>query len=218
MAATRGAPGRSAGDLHISTAAPCSLSTSARVPAATRLSVTAGGLRDCADGRVSRGFFLRLHLGLGYGSLTGSGSYSGTATIAGSGVSVGVALGGGVAENLALYGTIFMSSFGNADSGSNTGTDASLGGYAVGVVYYFMPINVYVSGAGGVAGMGRFDSQGKLIDSSNIGLGFDGIVGKEWRVSRHWGLGKSYDGLPSSESGPLDQILAKLASVGTTMS
>ena len=127
--------------------------------------------------------------GLGYGSLTGSGSYSGTTTIAGSGVSVGVALGGGVAENLALYGTVFVSSFGDANSGSNTGTDASLGGYAAGVVYYFMPINVYVSGAVGVAGMGKFDSQGKLIDSSNIGLGFDGIVGKEWRVSRHWGLG-----------------------------
>jgi hypothetical protein len=138
---------------------------------------------------VHRGLFLRLHFGLGYGSLTGSGSYSGTTTIAGSGVSVGVALGGGVAENVALYGTIFVSSFGDANSGSNTGTDASLGGYAVGVVYYFMPINVYTSGAVGVAGMGKFDSQGKLIDSSNIGLGFDGIVGKEWRVSRHWGLG-----------------------------
>ena len=64
-----------------------------------------------------------------------------------------------------------------------------MGGFGAGVVYYFQPINLYLSGAIAAVNLESQDSTGNTTYQSNFGPGFQGMVGKEWWVSPHWGLG-----------------------------
>ncbi|MFL5307720.1 MAG: hypothetical protein ACJ8F1_21050 [Polyangia bacterium] len=142
-----------------------------------------------SPGNIHDGFFLRLHLGGGFTDIKGNGL-----EISGGSVSLGVALGGALAENLILFGNFFLSVADTPDVKGSGPTftssgSATLGGFGVGLTYYFMPVNVYLSGA--LAGMifEMDNSDGSKLYSSNFGLGFQGMVGKEWWVSPEWGLG-----------------------------
>jgi hypothetical protein len=140
-----------------------------------------------------QGFFLRLHLGGGSSSYTGSGP-AGSTYIAGGNLSFGIALGGTVAPNLALFGNYFVSVAGSA-SASGTDTrfattgDAGIDGFGAGAVYYFEPINLYLSAAVAAAFLVIDDKQQKMIDETDTGIGFEAMVGKEWWISQHWGVG-----------------------------
>jgi len=142
-----------------------------------------------SPGNVHDGFFLRLHLGGGFTDVKGNG-----VEISGGSVSLGVALGGALAENLILFGNFFLSVADTPDfkQGGVTGTSsgsATLGGFGLGLAYYFMPVNVYVSGALAAMIFEMDDSDGNKLYASDAGLGFQGMVGKEWWVSPEWGLG-----------------------------
>jgi hypothetical protein len=146
-------------------------------------------------GPIHRGFYLRMHLGLGFTSLTGSGSSVPTTVLHGPGAGVGIALGGGVAPDLAIYGNLFASiandpevTTGGIDGGKSPGSVA-LRGFGCGVAYYLEPLNIYLSGALALMTMQREDGQGNVTDQSDTGFGLDAMVGKEWWVSPHWGLG-----------------------------
>jgi hypothetical protein len=143
---------------------------------------------------VHAGFFLRLHFGLGLSSYSSSGGSGSSTQISGSGVSLAVALGGGILPNLALFGTFFETVAGQPSTTTDRtdliGTGgAALGGLGLGAVYYVEPLNLYVSGA--IAGTAVIieDAKGKTLDETNGGIGFEGMVGKEWWVSQHWGVG-----------------------------
>jgi hypothetical protein len=61
--------------------------------------------------------------------------------------------------------------------------------YGVGATYYFMPNNLFASGS---AGLGQFritDDSNNTITDTNIGFSFQVMIGKEWWVSKKWGLG-----------------------------
>ena len=109
-----------------------------------------------------------------------------------------VAVGGAVAPNLALFGNFFVSGPTNPKVSSNgystdsTG-DALVGGFGAGVVYYFMPVDIYLSGAVAAVNFQATDSTGKTTYSSNVGVGFEGLLGKEFWVSEHWGLGAALE-------------------------
>jgi hypothetical protein len=143
---------------------------------------------------IHAGFFLRLHLGPGVSSFSTSGGTSGSTQVSGSGISLGLALGGALAPNFAVYGTFFetIMTKGNLKT---TRADlvnidsAGLGGFGAGAIYYFEPINLYVSGTLAVAALVIDDAKGKTIDQTGGGFGFQAMVGKEWWVSEHWGLG-----------------------------
>jgi len=144
--------------------------------------------------RFHGGFFLRLQIGIGFTTLRGSGGYLGAITVSGGGGLLGVAIGGGVTRNLAVFGSLFASratnpdfTTGGVDAGRNGGS-AAVGGVGVGLVRYFEPLNVYVSGELASVSMMIQNTQG-TIDQSKYGLGIEGSVGKEWWLSRHWGLG-----------------------------
>jgi hypothetical protein len=145
-----------------------------------------------AEMPVHHGFFLRLQSGVGFTMLRGSGGYVGVTTISGAGELFGVAIGGEVVRNVAVFGTLFTSTASNpdfatggVDAGRNGGS-AALRGFAGGIVYYFEPLNL--SGALATVSM-LVQNLGITIDQSNYGFGIEGIVGKEWWLSRHWGLG-----------------------------
>jgi hypothetical protein len=135
-----------------------------------------------------KAFFLRLTAGGGYGS-------SGDDELDVSGVSgdFTVAVGGCVSENLALHGTFWGWSLSNPDveiDGVGSGElDGSYGmsGYGGGATYYFMPVNMYISGS---AGLGYVSIDTDIFDdTSDAGFAMDLSLGKEWWVGNSWGLG-----------------------------
>ena len=145
------------------------------------------------------GVYVHLHLGGGFTSISGSDGNGGTLKLSGGGPSFAVAVGGGVAPNLALFGTLFftsstqphVSSSGN-DIGQASG-DALVGGIGAGIAYYFMPANIYLSGAVAAMSFQADDANGNSTYTSNAGFGFQGMVGKEFWVSDHWGLGAALE-------------------------
>src|SRR5665811_847103 len=62
-------------------------------------------------------------------------------------------------------------------------------GIGPGIAYYFGPINLYLSGTLALSRFWTYDGNGSRLDTSKIGLSFELQVGKEWWVSRDWGLG-----------------------------
>ena len=135
------------------------------------------------------GFFLRLSGGLGTAQ-----SEFGDLDLKLSGLTgdFDIAIGGVVAPNLALHGTVFGWSATNPDaevdgmSGELDGsvTVSSIGG---GVTYYFMPANIYVSGSAGIAKLSVETEWG--VGETDFGPSFGITLGKEWWVGSSWGLG-----------------------------
>jgi len=146
------------------------------------------GPRDHADG-----FFLRLSGGAGS---TGSSLSDGTDKLefSGSGGDLNIAIGGIVAPNLALHGTLYGWSasdptleFNGADVTDISGT-LTAAGVGAGLTYWFMPVNMYLSGTVGSGGL-ELDLNGGLDGKSDRGLILDLTLGKEWWVGDSWGLG-----------------------------
>jgi hypothetical protein len=140
------------------------------------------------------GFFLRLHFGPGFDSFSG-----GSSQLSGGGVSFAVALGGAVAPNLAVFGNFFESGAVQLSSLKTSRTDlvgadnAAMGGLGAGVVYYLEPLNLYLSGALAFTFFFIEDAKGKMLAQTDGGIGFDGMVGKEWWISQHWGAGAAVE-------------------------
>jgi hypothetical protein len=152
-------------------------------------------LAESMDGfHVHDGFFLRAQIGIGFTSLSSTTSGVKT-TVGGGGLSLGAAVGGVIARNLILYGAVFETDTVNPDvqvGGTSMASQigrVSLQGIGPGVAYYFERINLYLSGTLALSRFWTYDGNGNQLDTSKIGLGLDLQVGKEWWVSRDWGLG-----------------------------
>jgi len=57
-----------------------------------------------------------------------------------------------------------------------------------GITYYFMPVNIYLSGS---VGLGALSGGGNISGESDNGFAGMVTAGKEWWVSNRWGLGVS---------------------------
>jgi len=144
------------------------------------------------------GFFLRLSLGVGAADTElDDEATDSEIQLEGTAGDVNIAIGGVVAENLAIHATIFGWSITDPDAeirepgfeeeGELEG-DLSLGAFGGGITYYLMPVNIYFSGSIG-AGRLTFDPEGFDEVDSDTGIVGDFTVGKEWFVSDNWGLG-----------------------------
>ncbi|MCA9517927.1 MAG: hypothetical protein KC635_23465 [Myxococcales bacterium] len=148
-----------------------------------------------ADPWEHDGFLFRGTLGLGYEVIAEDNTVLGDLTIGGFGASVSFAFGHSLGRtNLAIHGEIFGNAvfepavradgdkLGNLDD-----TTLSLGALGVGVTYYFMPINLYVSATFGVGAANlKVDGQD---NKSDPGFAMHFLVGKEFWVGPRWGLG-----------------------------
>jgi len=142
------------------------------------------------------GFYLHMHIGGGYTSLTAN-SPGDKFTISGGSLALGVAAGGTIAPNLILFGTLYDNIISDPDITSNGvpegqqfGTDAHLLGLGIGLAYYLMPANVYFAGAVTATWMRLDDNYyDQTYLETDTGIGFQGLVGKEWWVWPGWGLG-----------------------------
>ncbi|MDH4263223.1 MAG: hypothetical protein OEV78_09295 [Spirochaetia bacterium] len=84
--------------------------------------------------------------------------------------------------------------------------------YSAGITYYFMPQNIYISIALDLsqAGVGLHMPQvginsNTTFSETNLGFGIQTAIGKEWWVSKNWGLGLAlninYDYFPTTRVG-----------------
>jgi len=146
--------------------------------------------RDAANRHT--GFFIRPDIGLGYASSSAS---SGTTSVTISGMAgfAGVSIGGAVTENLILAGRLYAVVVNNPTvsvngvSASTSNAQASMSGLGPELTYYFVPANVYLSAC--LAMTKQSTEQNGVQTNTEIGVGAEFAVGKEWWVSSHWGLG-----------------------------
>jgi hypothetical protein len=151
------------------------------------------GHASAGNPREHDGFFLRLSGGGGaaQAEIEESGDTFG---LSGGSGDLNIAIGHTVARNLALHGTLFGWLLSEPDlkvNGSELGSvenvDIDLTAFGGGLTYYFMPVNIYLSGSAGAATL--------TVDSPDVDTetdtGFFGEItlGKEWWVGGSWGLG-----------------------------
>ncbi len=64
--------------------------------------------------------------------------------------------------------------------------EAMIGG---GITYYIMPSNIFLSGSLGIGGFTLIEDDNNTNVSTDNGFSMQLKVGKEWWVSKKWGLG-----------------------------
>jgi hypothetical protein len=118
----------------------------------------------------------------------------------GGSVSFGVAVGGAITDNLILFGTLASSTITNptftqnGQSVTTSNLNVDYFGLGIGLAYYVMPTNLYLAGSILACGLEATETNPNggadtTIAQTNTGVGFEGLVGKEWWVSDNWGLG-----------------------------
>lgn len=138
-------------------------------------------------------FFLRLSAGFGGASSDARDNFGDRWEFSGLTGDVNFAIGGIVGRNLALHGTLWGWSIGdpdleiNSDSAELNGS-LTMSAIGIGVTYYFMPTNLYLSGSLGL-GQLELDVPGVGAADTDMGLVLDATLGKEWWVSANWALG-----------------------------
>jgi hypothetical protein len=136
------------------------------------------------------GFYLRLTTGVGYGSQKNDdedvemSGLSGLTTLG---------IGGSVSDNLILNADLFGLRMiePTVDYKGKTQrklkVEVSIYGLGLGMTYYIMPVNIYITGSAGMAIREEKDGFGKRQSDPGYGINF--AIGKEWWVSPSWGIG-----------------------------
>ncbi len=121
-------------------------------------------------------------------------------TVSGFGGAVAVSLGFSVIPKLVLHMDVLAARSGTASyssEGAVIADDIDLTAVVLGfgVTYWLMPYDIFISGGVGlsqmstVSGTYRVVIEGPDIESTDVGFALQAAVGKQWRVSRRWGLG-----------------------------
>lgn len=143
------------------------------------------------------GFYLSLSPGFGGGDFQET-HFIGNSTLEMSGgtSNLDLKIGGTVVRNKLIVSGDFIgvrmlspkTTVGSFDLGRDDG-EGQQGLLGLGVTYYFMPVNLFLSGTLGVGGFTYVTSD--TTYHTDRGPGFQFKVGKEWWVSKNWGLGVS---------------------------
>jgi hypothetical protein len=154
---------------------------------------------------VHDGFYMRLSLGGGGASASGNGEkYSGGSR------AFGAAFGGALTQRLILYGEFFVHTIpnptfeGSGFSQTLDGKDVEIVGVGPGVAYYFMPLNLYLSGTLLLQQVQKSNPNGsdRAVAVTKTGVGCSLMVGKEWWMSENWGIGVAAQLLLGSAKDP----------------
>lgn len=143
--------------------------------------------------RTHDGFFLRMCTGFGFGHSAVEDDRGDENSIRGGSHASNLAIGAMVSENLAIHADAFHVVLFEPESlinGKSAGTVPGryiAGGLGAGVTYYFMPSNLYLSGALNFVALEANLGGWRL--QTDAGMGIDFLIGKEWWVSDNWGIG-----------------------------
>jgi hypothetical protein len=139
------------------------------------------------------GFFLRLQLGGGYSYAD---AVSADLRLKGGAAGLNAEIGGALTRNFILYGKLSGSSAPGPDiesgdlliRGDDEGVSLNISSVGVGVSYYIMPANFYLSGGLSFTQL-SISVDGEKVGETDPGGGLHLGLGKEWWVSDNWGLG-----------------------------
>ena len=170
--------------------------------------ILAGAPAHAGEPRTHDGFFLRLSAGAGQAS-TGIDVFGVSTELSGQSADLNIAVGGMIAGNLALHGTIFGWGVYGPDQEQEGEVEedddgvVAMSAWGGGLTYYFMPINLYVSGSLGLGSL-VFETD-DVDEDSDSSLAGEISLGKEWWVGGSWGLGVAgslgFHALPHPEFG-----------------
>jgi hypothetical protein len=154
------------------------------------------------------GLFLRFTGGPGFGIYNGTGEVIttdaqiiGDPSNEGSQAGGSISLGGTIGENLILHGDIWFSILASEKRNNKLYQEFGTAVVGLGITYYWMPVNMYVTGSIGMANSfivlhegTRANSNEDLARDLTTGVGVAVLVGKEWWVSDNWALGVALQG------------------------
>jgi hypothetical protein len=153
--------------------------------------------------REHKGFFLSMAAGPVFGKITDeiSGDYNGiyNMDMDGVGAAFDFKIGGVISPNLILHATLISQTMSgpNIKISNNPSVKApnelTIGEamFGAGLTYYIMPQNIFFSGSLGLGNFTIMDETNDVTTSTQRGVSFQLKAGKEWWVSRRWGLGIS---------------------------
>jgi hypothetical protein len=149
--------------------------------------------------RQHEGFFMRFLLGVGQGKVVIEDVEGSDMEFTGSPIGGRIQIGGSVSENLIVFGEVGGANFSEptitwkGDEGLLTGKDMSINDFGVGISYYIMPTNFFLSGSITMSKdrikTKNDNDQTETEATTESGLGFYLSAGKEWWVSDKWALG-----------------------------
>ena len=149
-------------------------------------------------GREHKGFFLSMSMGPNFAMIDNDINRQTTERYSGMGPIMDLKIGGAIKEDLILHGTL-ISNFASGPEitvngqSQNTPDDLMIGeDFVGGGVTYYMPSNVFMSGSLGIGSFRIMNTKEETSVSSDNGLGIQLKAGKEWWVSRKWGLGIAF--------------------------
>jgi hypothetical protein len=151
-----------------------------------------------------KGFYLSLGAGPVFGKVTdevNENGYKYTMDMTGTGAEFDFKIGGAIKENLILHATLVSRTMkgpnvtysnGNSmKSGDNLNIGEAM--FGAGVTYYAMPVNMLFSGTLGLGNFSVIDTENSGNNvSTQRGFSLQLKVGKEWKVSKKWGLGVAF--------------------------
>ncbi|NVJ01927.1 outer membrane beta-barrel protein [Myxococcus sp. AM009] len=147
------------------------------------------------DEHVHDGFYLRLQVGGGHLRATAA-DFSPEVAVKGASANINAEIGFALFNNFILYGKLYGAGAPNPSiqvgdlsvDNANEEWSQNFGAVGLGVTYYFMPANIYLSGAISYTQL-SITEQGENVAETDLGGGLHLGIGKEWWVSKNWGLG-----------------------------
>jgi hypothetical protein len=166
------------------------------------------------------GFYLSMSIGPLFGNVTDNvDTYS--MDMSGTGAQFDFKIGGAIKENLILHATLISNTLPGplikiSGTSSTKASDNLTIGEAMfggGLTYYIMPSNIFLSGTLGLGNFSIIDSNDKSNNvSTKQGFSMQLKIGKEWWVSKKWGLGISFTYGKTNLTNASDGIVEKLDS------
>ena len=142
------------------------------------------------------GFYLSMSLGPDFASISDKVAGNYDYVFSGTGAQFDLKIGGSISENLILHATIISNSMTGPKIKSdgisqNTSNNVTIGEamFGAGITYYVMPSNILLSGSMGLGNFTVLDNGQKNSVSSDKGFSMQLKAGKEWWISKRWGLG-----------------------------
>lgn len=169
-------------------------------------------------GREHKGFFLSMSLGPNFPSITDEVVNSYNYKFTGTGLLFDFKIGGAVKEDFILHATITSASMPgpritSEGSSLHLSNNLSLGEAMIGggFTYYMMPQNIFFSASVGMGNFTLIDNDNETSISTDRGISLQLKAGKEWWVSKRWGLGIALvygkTSLTNSPTNGLDELM-----------
>ena len=137
-------------------------------------------------------------------------------------IGIGYALRENFIVNVDIFGSIMVDPELelNGEVIGDTDAEVTFSNIGLGLTYYIMPSNFYLSGSFGFA-MASIETDYATFDT-DLGYGLNMMIGKEWWVSDNWGLGIAahlfYSVIPDNDDYIEEETYLNTASIGILFS